>query len=130
MTEDVKRIIAGLRFCAHAFNCYDCPATDDLCNMNDELQDKAADLIEQLTAELEQVKRERDAAVWDIKNSQPCFACRHFQRNEGSCKGGRQCMFEMLTADEFGEEYEGLLWQWRGVCAENGGAEDVRKAQE
>lgn len=113
MTEDVKRIIAGLRFCAHAFNCYDCPATDDLCNMNDELQDKAADLIEQLTAELEQVRRERDAAVRDLSVHDHCALCKHYdcRIDDSPC---RECLDSKKAW---------ALWQWRGPCAENGGAE-------
>lgn len=74
MNEDVKRMVEGLRYCAHAMKCWQCPV-DDLCNTNDEIQDLAADLIEQLNAELEQVRQERDAAVRDVRRKWRCGGC-------------------------------------------------------
>lgn len=74
-----------------------------------------ADLIESLAAELEKVKRERDAAVDDITESAPCFACKNFRRNGGECKGAKSCLWAMIECEEFDEEYTGMSWEWRGV---------------
>lgn len=71
-------------------------------------------LVEQLTAELEQVRRERDAAVRDVSVHDPCAVCKHCDCgiNDSPC---RECLDGKKPWEE---------WQWRGVCAENGGAED------
>lgn len=111
MTEDVKRIVEGLRFCAYEVACTGCMA-DDFCCGEDDIKNRAADLIEQLTAELEQVRRERDAAIYDLtEHGQNCHTCRHYDKTVNddpcaNCRGG------------YIEEH----WQWRGV-QENGGAE-------
>ena len=57
-----------------------------------------------LRAELEQVKRERDAARHDAKG---CHTCAKF----------RQC-------DPLSGHAQCLGYKWRGPCAENGGTED------
>lgn len=56
--------------------------------------------VERLQAELEKVKRDRDAAMNDIAHI--CHTC-----NKKRCIGCKQCS----------------NWVWRGPCAENGGAE-------
>lgn len=113
MTEDVRGFIQKLRQKA----CADCVFyVNDWCrhlkkdsHCEDNTEHEAADMIEQLTAELEQVKRERDAAVNDIPKD--CGNCRknfsnrtHQQCEKWPC--GKCCG-----------------WQWRGPCAENGGVE-------
>ena len=56
---------------------------------------EAADLIESLSAELEQVKRERDAAVEDIKEAAKtgclCYVCTHNRR--GYCEAFEHGIF-------------------------------------
>lgn len=47
-----------------------------------------AELCEGLQVKLDQVKRERDAAITDLTDAQPCFACENFRRNGGNCVGG------------------------------------------
>lgn len=66
----------------------------------------------QLTAELEQVKRERDAAVGDLSVHDPCALCKHYDCgiNDSPC---RECTNSKKAF---------AFWQWRGV-QENGGAE-------
>ena len=72
---------------------------------------EAADLIESLVAELEQVKRERDAAVEDLRGA--CAFCAHV----------RECLVTGCTGD-MGEAckqcpcetcFHDSNWQWRGV---------------
>lgn len=67
---------------------------------------KAADLIEALSAELEQVKRERDAAVEDLRCSARCIYCEHYAKStqEEPCN---TCMNYL--------DYSKTKWQWRGV---------------
>ena len=77
----------------------------------------ATDLIEELTAELEQVKRERDAAVRDLREQNACAHCKHYQPGNLAANCEHECMF--ISGSKTG-------WQWRGVCEENGGANDVR----
>lgn len=66
---------------------------------------KVADLIESLSAELEQVKRERDAAVEDLRGM--CCLCTHFNDNN--------FCFECMHFCPFDDEYfHKDHWQWRG----------------
>lgn len=72
---------------------------------------KAADLIESLSAELEQVKQERDAAVKDLRTfTEPCRACAHVGSND-IC---HECGFELIE----GHHITRTNWQWRGVKEE------------
>lgn len=78
MTDKAKRLVSALRArCAEQADCNTCPINeycfhDGMRTMRNE----AADLIESLAAELEQVKRERDAAVEDLK-LWFCFSCKN-----------------------------------------------------
>lgn len=67
---------------------------------------KIADLIESLSAELEQVKRERDAAVEDILRG--CHKCKHFKVMFNGCTPDYDCEYSDVCED-------GDHWQWRGV---------------
>ena len=58
--------------------------------------------IAKLTVELETVKRERDAAFNDIDRY--CRTCKFAQDGDPTCSYCR--------------------WEWRGLCAENGGADE------
>lgn len=62
---------------------------------------EAADSLEKLQAELEQAKRERDAAIVDLKMLASCSACKYYNRPEmwGKCKA---CEWDNN-------------WQWRGA---------------
>lgn len=76
---------------------------------------EAVDAIEQLQAaneklraELEQVKRERDAAIEDLRGK--CSACANYTpyHNDGPCA---TCKFEIAC---FVPEKATDKWQWRG----------------
>lgn len=59
MSEDVKRIVTALRFCAeHLYSCEGCPEAevDGNC-MSWRILLRAADALEHLSAELEEEKR-------------------------------------------------------------------------
>lgn len=68
--------------------------------------------------ELEQVKRERDAAVWDSGlDTGLCAVCAHYKPNteDSDCE----------LMHYAGNEIEGeCCWAWRGPCKENGGKEN------
>lgn len=65
--------------------------------------------LKSLQGELEQVKLERDAAVDDINNSAPCFACKNFTRNNGDCFGANFCSME--GRPEFEKYPNGFEWR-------------------
>lgn len=71
------------------------------------------EVYQQILAELEQVKRERDAAVYDLTSYHgDCKTCRHMaDTSESACR-----------ACSNGKDNN---WTWRGPCAENGGTEDA-----
>lgn len=153
MIKDVKRIVEGLRFCAYEAACTGCMA-DDFCCGEDDIKNRAADLIEQLAAELEQVrrkrddtvdhtgrlieklyaeyermKRERDAAVRDLREQNACNHCKHWNVTcdvEGDDEGLLMC--ESCHKNCACKEcHDHSRWEWRGFCAENGGAEDGKE---
>lgn len=73
-----------------------------------------------LKAELETVKRERDAAVREIPRE--CNTCKNFE----SCEKDEGCRFCSPTVDEecpCCDCIHARNWEWSGLCAENGGAE-------
>lgn len=82
--------------------------------------DEAADLIESLTAELAQVKRERDALISDLEqyDELPCALCEHYSKGNDEIP----CKFCKNIAKPMDED-KVSQWQWRGV--QEGGAEDV-----
>lgn len=71
--------------------------------------------IDNLIEQLEIVKRERDAAIIDLRAIPVCRACKHYAKKQGleipdvciKCVTGRKRQFE-----------------WRGPCEENGGKTD------
>lgn len=122
MTEAANQCVEALRWSHYHDDCTDendtCPVKDEclrcdsvLCNVR-----IAADLIESLSAQLEQVTRERDAAIRDIDEAAPCFACIRFERNGGDCIGAHVCIDDILQ-DALGGKYADYYWQWRGAEA-------------
>lgn len=103
MTEEARNLVELLR-------------DEDNCNVLDYIDD-AADLIESLSAQLDQVTRERDAAIRDLCGY--CGVCIYktlpntyeFCRN---CKHSNRHYFTNEPALD--------SWQWRGadVCSERG----------
>lgn len=65
------------------------------------LQDNGFQTFEELLQAYSQVKRERDAAVEDLRAGHRCFVCKLFFHNGGRCSGGRYCV--------------PLNFEWRGV---------------
>ena len=116
--EEIKK---GLEQCVETETCENCGYLDDCMKMseNTPLTKDALTYIQHLESRLAQVERERDAAVDDLENSAPCFACYHFMRNKGMCRGGMRCCDEQFRASIGLTEYDGPEWQWRGVCPEN-----------
>jgi len=126
MTEEAKKRVEALRMCpVPGFGCCDCPVYIPGQTCQNEL--KAADLIESLFAQLDQVsqerdglsimltsatsaaetyKRERDAAVDDI--SRECHKCKHFKVLFNGCTPDYDCDRSDVCRDNDN-------WQWRGV---------------
>lgn len=74
----------------------------------------AADLIESLSAELEQVKRERDALMDELRGR--CYSCANVKPYE---KIPRMNVCEHIKVAFSGEGKRGCeYWQWRGVKEE------------
>lgn len=92
MTKEAKRLAAGLR----NFSVSDTVeyATEIVLNAR-----KGAALIESLSEQLEQVTRERDAAVEDLKIHKFCHHCIEGDHESERC----------YTCDHK------CNWQWRGV---------------
>lgn len=72
-----------------------------------------------LKAELETVKRERDEAMKAIKFHKFCIDCAHSTIIFSSDGTWVDC--PKIARVCSGHE----LWEWRGLCEENGGAEDA-----
>lgn len=87
MTEKANACLDTLRKAAYvgsSFDCHDCPAytacpTGTAGWNNECIFDTAADLIESLSAELEQMERKRDAAVRHLleRHKTICPTCIH-----------------------------------------------------
>lgn len=111
MTEEAKRCVKALRF-KEDFECIECPIPAGNCEENCML-DVAADLIEYLSAQLEQVTKERDALLDEVRgecdicaNKKDCTApkCRRSTHNECEECPCRTCIFD-------------TNWKWEGVEA-------------
>ena len=109
MQKYVKRIVRVLRGdgcdeCEYNECKYYGSGCDFIRLVND-----AANLIENLSEELEQVKKERDAAVSDARLGGHCKKCKYIEsipENE-PC---RSCCYAYGDKDK---------WEWRGICKEN-----------
>ena len=134
-----KEIIRALRCCAEG-ECKDCAMHEDKQRCQENLLDKAADLIERLTAEnadlrkeiewkdmvvaltqKEQAKAEaeRDAAIADLKISSGCTSCKYHCSDTIFCrdctkKQNCKCMSCSLGLPN---------WEWRGLPEASEGGE-------
>lgn len=114
MTDEAKRLIKAMRTrCAEQSDCNNCPKWDYCIVDGDHvMRNKAADLIESLAAELEQVKRERDAAIEDLETMgeyRPyCDVCL-YKDSDATNEPCRSCCEGYLVSN----------WQWRGVKGDN-----------
>ena len=134
-----KEIVQALRCCAEG-ECKDCAMHEDKQRCQENLLDKAADLIERLTAEnadlgkeiewkdmviaLAQRKQaeaeaERDAAIADLKISSGCTSCKYHCSDTIFCrdctkKQNCKCMSCSLGLPN---------WEWRGLPEASEGGE-------
>ncbi len=113
-----QEIVKVLKCCTDLTSPYVCERClirhDPLIDCNS-LRRQAADLIESLEAELEQAKRERNAA---IKNANSCRACKHakpWKVNSSLVSCDKLNINKIATGCPY--------FEWRGPCAQNGGAE-------
>ena len=111
ITMAAIKFAQGLRETADYLN--DAVFSDDIAAMRDALE-LGRNKLRQAAEALEEAERERDAAVRDIEIHDGCEACKHADllETDSPCR-------ECLASSEWFP-----LWQWRGPCAENGGAED------
>ena len=126
-----KEIVQALRCCADG-ECKDCAMHEDKQRCQENLLDKAADLIERLTAEnadlrkeiewkdmvialaqrkQEEAEAERDAAIADLKISSGCTSCKYHCSDTIFCrdctkKQNCKCMSCSLGLPN---------WEWRGL---------------
>lgn len=101
MTKEAKLIVDTLRACAVETQCSKCVV---FCGNEECLFTAAAKMIESLSAELEQVKRERDAAVEDLKDR--CYTGKAMCNYCIFLKNGQFCAKECDNGECF---------EWRGV---------------
>ena len=126
-----KEIVHALRCCADG-ECKDCAMHEDKQRCQENLLDKAADLIERLTAENADLRKEiewkdmvialaqrkqaeaeaeRDAAIADLKISSGCTSCKYHCSDTIFCrdctkKQNCKCMSCSLGLPN---------WEWRGL---------------
>lgn len=81
------------------------------CNVLDYIDD-AADLIESLAAELEQVKRERDVATEQVKVLGACAYCEHDSFCPNTIPDCMNCRNERCPCYVCGHQSQ---WKWRGM---------------
>lgn len=114
MGKDVEKIVRILQKCDDGGFCDGCDYKDEADSTGAcKVMSKAADVIERLSAELEQVKRERDAAVKDIPRA--CGYCKHFKHDVECCDIPGCCD----NPDCWNISGVNSGWEWRGVCKEN-----------
>ena len=116
MTEEVRKCVEILRYCEESgARCGGCPSGETNGIPNCHSQSHIADLIESLSAQLDQVTRERDAAVEDAHGV--CKACIHYNGHYPPGEIMSCCKFEECVhgSDDWDSEDH---WQWRGVEVE------------
>lgn len=104
--ESPDKLKKGLECCGNSCDCKKCPYyRKSRCEEKDR---DALAYIRQLEAELEAVKRERDAAVrWLIGN---CNVCRWAGTEKcDSCDEHEDPWYDDSNSN----------WEWEGVCPEN-----------
>lgn len=136
MSEDVRMLTEILRKSETlAVDCQLCPAyavcpSGTISFDNTCVFVKAADTIEHFAEAAEEAaskaalyetalqyaikyQRERDAAINELSCWRTCSICAHHVSEGGDCYGNHKC--GNGNPD----------WEWRGVCAENGGGADA-----
>lgn len=130
--EQIERTQKALQMCSKGYNCTGCMFLRDV-GCKSKLMTTASSLIRDTQAELEiakiqnqyisevasayekdieKLERERDAAVKDLAIIKFCHTCK----------------FDKYSVDESDICYSCVnkcYWEWRGLCEENGGAENA-----
>lgn len=108
--EEIKMTVDTLRYCEESgARCGGCPSgigengVHNCCSPK-----KIADLIESLAAELDQLKRERDAAVNDLKLWH-CFSCNN--KSTPYCQECSRNRVRLIKGYMSGRDH----YEWRGV---------------
>jgi hypothetical protein len=78
---------------------------DNLSEMLEKYQDA---IVPSLRGWIEKLERERDAVIADLAKARNCNLCKHDAVYTSVCD---ECKY-------------GSSFEWRGLCYENGGAED------
>ena len=63
--------------------------------------------------DIEKLERERDVAIRDLSDYVPCNKCKHWNRCKNNSEAYKACA---VTAFK--------VWEWRGLCEENGGVDE------
>ena len=126
-----KEIVHALRCCAEG-ECKDCAMHEDKQRCQENLLDKAADLIERLTADVadlrkelewkdmvialaqrkqEEAEAERDAAIADLKISSGCTSCKYHCSDMTFCRDCNKKQNCKCMSCSFGLPN----WEWHGL---------------
>lgn len=105
MIDEAKRLVAALRArCAEQADCNACPIYEYCIHDGmHTMHNKAADLIESLAAELEQVKQERDGL--SIMLTSAMSAAHTFKRKLE--EAGRKCVISPLAQGRMNGRHDG-----------------------
>ena len=105
MTEEVRKCVEILRYCDESGGCCGgCPSGKTNGIPNCYSISHIANIIESLSAQLDQVTMERDAAMEDLSAHRPCDAC-GYEPQEDTCVRCRSYT-------------ERPYWKWRGAEVE------------
>ena len=126
-----KEIIRALRCCAEG-ECKDCAMHEDKQRCQENLLDKSADLIERLTADVADLRKElewkdmvialaqrkqveaeaeRDAAIADLKISSGCTYCKYHCSDMTFCRDCNKKQNCKCMSCSFGLPN----WEWHGL---------------
>ena len=138
MTDKEKEVAQALRCCAEG-DCKDCAMHEDKQRCQENLLDKAADLIERLTAENADLRKEiewkdmvialaqrkqveaeaeRDALIEQIKERHDCLDCKHNDFCDFDSYTVLDCMNCVQEGCPCAGCFDSSRWEWRGLPEE------------
>ena len=120
MTEEVRKCVEVLRYCEESGACCGgCPSGKNEQGIpNCYSQSHIADLIESLSAQLEQVTREQDAAVEDIQKA-TIYLCQVCKKYHPAQKDVHPHYCEELGSHpDYGGAIACSMFEWRGIQEE------------
>ena len=109
-----KEIVQALRQCEEG-ECKDCAMHEDKQRCQENLLDKAADLIERLTAENAKAEAERDALIEQIKERHDCRDCKHNDFCDFDSYTVLDCMHCVPEVCPCAGCFDSSRWEWRGL---------------